>query len=265
MKRLVMELGLPAAVLFFSICAYGAIGDTIWTRFYGGYNSDAPVAVLPNSDGGFIIAGWSHSLEMGDIDYYLIKTDGNGDTLWTRTYGTPNNDVATSAALTRDGGIIIAGTTPILDRERISILLKSIGRETWNGNVPMAARRRIRSDVLPPTRDKGYILCGSTNSFGGSGFDVYVIKLDSVGDTVWTHRSGGIANDGGAAICQTADDNYLLTGWTTSDDNHNILYRKNKPNRQHNLVLGILRRNRLPGIVDCKYSRQQCRDQRLRL
>jgi hypothetical protein len=226
MKRLVMELGLLAAVLFFSICAYGAIGDTIWTRFYGGYDKDVPVTVLQTPDNGFMIAGWTYSFGMGDVEYYLIRTDSNGDTLWTRTYGTLNNDVATSAALTRDGGIIVAGTTPINDLGTDIYLMKI----DWQGNLEWqrtyGGAREDSVRCIATTRDKGYILCGSTNSFGGSGFDVYVIKLDSVGDTVWTHRSGGIANDGGAAICQTVDDNYLLTGWTTSDDNHNIYTEK---------------------------------------
>lgn len=230
MRRLVMELGLSAAVLFFSINAYAAVGDTIWTRFYGGYDKDVPVTVLQTPDNGFIIAGWTYSFGMGDIEYYLIRTDSNGDTLWTRTYGTPNNDVATSASLTRDGGIIVAGTTPIIDRGTDIYIMKI----DWQGNLEwQRTYGGVNEDsarCVIPTRDKGYLICGSTNSFGNSGFDIYVIKLDTLGDTVWTHRSGGIANDGASSICQLSDDSYILTGWTTGDNaNHNIYTEKLNP------------------------------------
>ncbi len=74
---------LLAATCFVSV----ASAQTNWARTYGGANEDQGTSIRLTSDGGFIIAGYTHSFVAGWYDAYLIKTDASGDTLWTRTYG----------------------------------------------------------------------------------------------------------------------------------------------------------------------------------
>ncbi|MEO0050715.1 MAG: T9SS type A sorting domain-containing protein, partial [candidate division WOR-3 bacterium] len=86
-----------------------ANGDTIWTRTYGGEETDVGYSVQQTADGGYIIAGFTESFGAGMRDVYLIKTDSLGDTLWTRTYGGATGDEGWSVQQTADGGYIIAG------------------------------------------------------------------------------------------------------------------------------------------------------------
>ncbi|HKR03144.1 MAG TPA: T9SS type A sorting domain-containing protein [Bacteroidia bacterium] len=89
-----------------------ANGDTLWTRCYSGQNSDHGMYVAQTPDGGFIIGG--HVYTFGSVggdhyDFALIKTNSNGDTLWTRTYGDSQDDYGWSAQQTSDGGYVITG------------------------------------------------------------------------------------------------------------------------------------------------------------
>src|SRR6187399_2779834 len=88
------------------------------------------------------------------------------------------------------------------------------------------------------TFDGGYVLAGYTSSFGAGNYDMYLIKTDAFGDTVWTRTLGGLNEDMGMAIIQTADSNLLLAGHAYSiggscmikiDINGNVLRTKTYP------------------------------------
>ena len=86
-----------------------SIGDTIWTRTFGGVNVDDANDVKQTSDGGFIIAGYTQSFGAGHDDVYLIKCNASGDTMWTKTFGDTLYDGAKTVETTNDGGYMIGG------------------------------------------------------------------------------------------------------------------------------------------------------------
>jgi hypothetical protein len=87
-----------------------ADGDTIWTRTYGGAYCDYSRSVEQTTDGGYIITGHTGVFGVTE-DVYLIKTDANGDTLWTRRYGGGGRERGWSVKQTADGGYVVAGWT----------------------------------------------------------------------------------------------------------------------------------------------------------
>ena len=72
------------------------------------------------------------------------------------------------------------------------------------------------------TIDGGYIMVGNTFSFGAGGCDVYLVKTDSIGDTLWTKTYGGISNDFGVCVLQTTDSGYIIIGSTRNFGNPSI-------------------------------------------
>lgn len=67
-----------------------------------------------------------------------------------------------------------------------------------------------------PTLDGQYIIAGSTSSYGAGNTDVYLVKLDSMGNTLWEKTFGGFLNDVGKAVIQVADSGYFIAGFTNS-------------------------------------------------
>jgi len=195
-----------------------ASGDALWTRIYGGTGYDYGYSVQQTLDGGYIIAGYTQSFGAGSYDVYLIKTSASGDTLWTRTYGGADGDGGFSVQQTSDTGYIITGYTYSFGAESTDVYLiktDASGDTLWTrtyGGTGYDYGRSVRQ-----TLDGGYIIAGQTRSFGaGYDDDVYVIKTNSSGDTLWTRTYGGTIGDFGRSVQQTADGGYIIAGYTGS-------------------------------------------------
>ena len=87
-------------------------GNTIWERTYGGSLEETATGLWPTKDGGCILTGRSNSFSAaGDFDGYIVKTDANGDTLWTNSYTGNGDETIHSVQQTLDDGYIMAGYT----------------------------------------------------------------------------------------------------------------------------------------------------------
>ena len=190
-----------------------ATGDTLWTKFFGGLGWDDFYSAQETNDSGFIMVGGSESFSNGGYDVYLIKTDADGDTLWTKIIGGLDVDRGYSIQQTSDNGYIITGTTWSYGAGTYDVYLiktNSDGDISWTKTFGGA--NGDYGNSVKQTNDGGYIITGMTENFGAGLEDVYLIKTDAIGDTLWTKTFGGIANDEGNSVQQTSDNGYIITG-----------------------------------------------------
>jgi nicotinamide riboside kinase len=191
------------------------IGDTLWTRTYGGDTMDRGYSVQQTSDGGYIITGYTTSFDCGGGDVYLIKTDAIGDTTWTRTYGGTYYDEGYAVQQTFDSGYIIVGRTNSFSENNRNIYIiktDTDGDTLWTRIYGGADEEEAWSVQQLP--DSGYIIAGYTQSFGAGFADVYLLRTDADGDTLWTLTYGGEWSDKGYSVQQTSDQGYIITGYT---------------------------------------------------
>jgi hypothetical protein len=196
-------------------------GTFQWSKSYGGLYAEDFTTVKQTADGGYILLGSSASFGSGptDFDLYLVKTDMNGDTLWTKKIGGANADNGLCLELTNDSGFIITGYTNSIGIGQDDIFLlktNSLGNVLWTKTYG-GAESDVANDVQQ-TSDGGYILTGKTHSFGAfsNDGDVYLIKTDAAGDTLWSKTFGGSGTDIGYSVKQTTDGGYAVCGWTYS-------------------------------------------------
>lgn len=191
-------------------------GNLLWTKTYGGSGKDTPFHISKTSDSGFIIAGYTLSYGAGGKDAWLIKTNSDGDTLWTRTYGGNQDEIGYKVHQTDDGGFIIAGYTTTWGNGGDAYLIRtdSAGNKIWEKNYGGYYQEQANS--VKQTSDGNFIFAGFTRSYGEGLNDAWVVKINTNGDTLSTQTYGGAQNDEAESIIETFDGGYALTGYTMS-------------------------------------------------
>lgn len=198
-------------------------GNEIWEpRQYGGtYNDHASgIKLLP--DGGFVIIGSTEiEAQEGSVisNMYLIRTDDQGDTLWTRNYGGYSNDVGYHLDQTSDEGFILIGSTEDLVSGITDILMvktDSDGEEIWS--ITHGGSNDDVGIYITET-DYGFIYSGYTRSYsqaGQSQSNIFIAKTNSIGRLTFPYTYGDSGDDSGESVIPLPEGGYVILGTTTN-------------------------------------------------
>ena len=216
-----------------------------WIKVYGGSSDDGAGPSCQTPDGGFAVLGGTASNDgnvshlIGASDFWLLRTDGLGNLLWEKTYGSTASDGAASIANTPDHGFIMAGTTTGSDGDVpfhygsmfaldwLVIKTDSIGNVQWSKDI--GGTRDELEHVTVLSVNNNYYLVGSSSSTdhdctdtgwhigANTKYDYYLLKLDDTGKVLWSKSYGGSGSDAAIhAIFDERDSTIVITGTSTS-------------------------------------------------
>ncbi len=187
-----------------------------WIREIGGSMNDELYSVKQTTDGGFVMIGITESFGWG-TGIYLVKTDGNGVKQWEQKLGGIDSYEAYSVEQTSDGGYIMTGYIYSSGEGGKDVyLIKSNGDGVELWNKTFGGSSDDIGNSVQQTIDGGYIITGSTESFG-DGSEVFLVKTDGNGNEQWNQTFGWISNEVGNSVQQTFDDGYIITGGKNGD------------------------------------------------
>jgi hypothetical protein len=188
-------------------------GDTLWTKVYGGANWDFGYSVKQTKDSGYIICGETYSYGNGMADIYIIRTNKNGDTIWTRTFGGANNDIGQKVVIYKDTIYMIVGETTSFGAGNRDLYLLSVNQ---SGNLLFSktygSTKNDYGTNLDVTNDNGFVMIGASDSINAGDLDFYTIRTDSLGNSIWQQFTGNTLSDIGRDVIELGNGNFVLCG-----------------------------------------------------
>ncbi len=197
-----------------------SLGKKTWAKTFGGTGDDRGYSVEQTRDGGYIVAGNTHSFGEGSSDIYLVKTDAAGTALWTKTYKDTGNDYCYSVMQADDDGYVVARNTRFYGEESNVYVIKTggAGDTVWT--------RRVEGgwfcNSLQPTLGGGYCIAGGPSGTGMYIAGIYVVhdgflvNFDPRGDTTWTPLFGKVNFEQVASVKQTRGGGSVIIGYNVS-------------------------------------------------
>ena len=156
-------------------------GKMQWNQTYGGPSWDEARSIFQLNDDSYAIVGMTASFGAGSNDFWLVKTDVNGNVEWNQTYGTESYEKAYSLVESSDGGFALAGyvSHSVFENDFWLIKTDELGNMQWNKTYGDEDWQIAYS--LVQTSDGGYALAGETLPSSGT-VDFWLIKTDEMGN-----------------------------------------------------------------------------------
>jgi PKD repeat protein len=209
-------------------------GNLLWSLVLGGSDKDELGSIIENKDGTFTAVGYTFSND-GDIseqrgagDAWVVRVSADGKLMSSKTYGGSGRDAASSVLETKDGNLVIIGTTYSQDISptfagKSDVWIFSVtpeGEMIWN-------RTFGGSDVdfghALCEKDGYYYVAAATTSHDGDvkqlrgASDIWVLKLNQAGDLIWSKTYGGSFSENVWDI-KPMGDGLIIIGETYSVD-----------------------------------------------
>lgn len=188
-------------------------GIVEWEQTYGGANYENGADVIQTPDNGYLILGWTRTYGIGQRDFYLVKTNDQGDEQWYETYGTSADEIGKSILTLTDGNYLLtgSGTNPQLT-ESLGRLYKidSDGNEIWSESYMYNNNTGHNFHKTIEMWNGDLVSVGMTNLNSNAG---WLVRTNSLGEILWQREyDKNSQTDLFTNVIATDDGGFLLSG-----------------------------------------------------
>ncbi|MEO0210274.1 MAG: hypothetical protein ABIN66_00270 [candidate division WOR-3 bacterium] len=188
--------------------------------------------LIQTSDGGYALAGSTWYPLNVKSEFLLVKLKPDGSVEWARSYGGRLHDEANSIIQTKERGYLLIGETRSYGSGESDVLVIRTdprGNPIWAKAYGGEGNESARSAVMV---EDGYVLAGTTTSFGSGGEDILVMRISADGSLKWANAYGFDAYEEAFSLVQADKKGYFISGWTDSfvpDGDRDALFIRLRP------------------------------------
>jgi putative intracellular protease/amidase len=196
-----------------------AAGNLKWMKTYGGNSSELGKQVLVNSRGNYVVLGSTGSWGAGNRDFWLACCDTSGSIIWSRTYGNDAYQESQAMTETDSHGYLMTGQSDIHGVDFLNMYLvmaDSLGNLVWEKQIESAVNFYEYGRGVTKLSDGSFMICGNLKYPADRTNDLFVCKIDSSGNLLWSESFGGNGSDWGNAVCSVSGNDVMVAGHTFS-------------------------------------------------
>ncbi len=208
---------MKAKIILLNVCVFCAFvkiysqeHDTLWTKIYGDNNQCTGSSMMATGDG-FLIVGSIKKSNTVEWDFWIVKINEKGDTLWTRTIAFGLWDGTKKIIKCKDGNYLLYGSTGQSNNYHMAAAkIKSNGDTLWTRSYPYTADEKVQ-DIIE-TDDEGFIMISKTLA---NNYDrIRFVKIDKNGKLITEKLFGTNNYNSGNSIVRSFDNKFLIAGYT---------------------------------------------------
>lgn len=224
-------------IFLFTVFTFNGFSQISFYKLYSENGYDKGEGVVQLADSSYTITGSSSSWT-GNSDAFLLHLDSLGNYKWSRNFGGNESDIGRRVLFDTTWGYFIAGYSNSFSGngnfDAYLIRTDNIGNKLWEKTYGGENWEKINDAVI--TKDSAILMVGESQPVNGQSTEIYIIKTNFSGDTLWTKTFGSIGNDRANTVINLADSSFIIGGEMYIADS--------------NLVKGfILRMNRFGDIL----------------
>ncbi len=199
-------------VSFFVLLANLSFGQISFFNYYSNNGVDKGEGIVQLEDSSYVVTGSSSSFSASS-QALLLKVDSLGNFLWSNHYGGTESESGRRVLYKKSIGFYIAGFTNSIGNGGFDYYLVKTdtnGVFEWEKSYGGAGWEKVNDAVM--TIDTGIMMVGesSSNIYGTK--DIYIVKTDQYGDTLWTRTIGDSGDDIAHTIKELNDTTYIVAG-----------------------------------------------------
>lgn len=186
-------------------------GQQLWKKTYGGAMSDIGMAVEPFK-GGYVLAGSMDNPD-GSVgkNVLLIRTDTNGNSIWTKSIGTNSSEEAEDLVITKDEAIVVAGHVTTNKLQAYIAKFDENGTEVWSRAISKGVEDMFKGVVELPN---GHLVAAGLSSLDIVNVDLLIAEVDENGQDVWLNNQGREETyEAAEGIALTPDGGFVMVGF----------------------------------------------------